>query len=161
VLVRVQHNVADYMPHDPQSCCASDGRLEHLAQHERGGEIRGAGRIPGHREVDVDLELVGEEQMQCRAAGAGPIHRLAARHPIQCPEEGLVIEQTHLEHISQERVAELDADAGQLAREVGQAEGPVQVATEGLSSGKSTWPVSSVPRACHHSSCHPMGTWRW
>src|SRR5438477_8053733 len=29
--------------------------LEHLAQHERGGEVRGADRIPGHREVGVDL----------------------------------------------------------------------------------------------------------
>src|SRR5207302_8480546 len=121
-----------------EPCCGATPvpELEHLPQYERGREIRCTDRFPSQAQVGVDLELISQEEMQCRTACASTIHRLVASHVIQRPENRLVIEQADLEHIAQKRVAELNSRAGQLAREVGRAEGSVQVDAERLLVGE-------------------------
>src|SRR4051812_41554653 len=107
-------------------------RSEHLPQHQRRSALGGAVRLPPQSEVEVDLEFVGEEQMQRRPACAGGLQRLGVGRAIDRAEEGLIIEQADLDRVSQERIAELEPRARELTREVRSAEGAVQMAADGL-----------------------------
>src|SRR3954464_2791791 len=105
---------------------------EYLAHHERRRVIHGAVRLPTEREIEVDLELVGEEQMHRRAARAGLLQRFRRGFAVGRAEDELIVEEPELDRVAPERVAELDPGAGQLARVIRPAEGPMQVLADGF-----------------------------
>src|SRR5712692_7939460 len=70
--------------------------------------------------------------MQRRPARACGLQRLGVGSAIDRAEEDLIVEEAHLDDVAQERVAELEPRAGQLARKVRYTERTVQVAADGL-----------------------------
>src|SRR5207253_8264127 len=112
------------------------GSSEYLAQHQGRSVIGSPVRLPTHCDVDVDLELVGQEQVQRRPARAGGLDGPDVGRAIDRAEQDLIVENAELAGVAQQGVAELEPHAGELAGEVRTAEGTVQVTADGLLVGK-------------------------